>query len=150
MLSRGTLVIAAVLCITIVAHESGEEPIVLGRVSVARCRASCLAGLEGRSSEGGGGDYESCWNTCHLLGKTEISLCNLFYYLIINWFKHVVYMKTREMENISRGSTRTFGDFVTILTDRSMRDVTVERSRVIFTAIVITRKIVQCYCVHEM
>ena len=67
MLSMGTLVIAVLLCVTIEAHESGEEPIVLGRVIVARCRASCLASWEGRS----GGDYESCWNTCHLLGKTE-------------------------------------------------------------------------------
>ncbi len=32
--------------------------------------------------------------------------------------------------------------FVTILTDRSMQDVTVERSRVIFAAIAISRKIV--------
>jgi hypothetical protein len=87
-------VIAAVLCVTIAAHGSGEEPIIFGRVIVARCRASCLASLEGRSGEGGGGgDYESCWNTCHLLGKTESSLCNLFYYLIINLFKHAVYMK---------------------------------------------------------
>jgi hypothetical protein len=46
----------------------------------------------------------------------------------------------REMENISRGPT--FGDFVTILTERSMQDVMVERSRVIFMAIAITRKIV--------
>jgi hypothetical protein len=30
-----------------------------------------------------------------------------------------------------------------------MQDVTVERARVIFTAIAITRKIVQCYCVHS-
>jgi hypothetical protein len=44
------------------------------------------------------------------------------------------------MENISRGPT--FGDFVTILTERSMQDVMVERSRVIFMAIAITRKIV--------
>ncbi len=67
--------IAAVLCVTIhvVAHESGEELIVFDRVIVARCRASCLAGWEGRSGGGGGGDYESCWNTCHLLGKTESS-----------------------------------------------------------------------------
>jgi hypothetical protein len=61
-------VIAVLLCVTIEAHESGEEPIILGRVIVARCRASCLASLKGRSSGGGGGDYESCWNTCHLLG----------------------------------------------------------------------------------
>jgi hypothetical protein len=54
---------------------------------------------------------------------------------------------TLQMENISRGST--FGDFVTILTERSMQDVTVERSEVIFTAIAIARKIVQCYCVHR-
>jgi hypothetical protein len=45
----------------------------------------------------------------------------------------------RVMENISRGST--FGDFVTILTEKSTQDVTVERSRVFFTAIAITRKI---------
>jgi hypothetical protein len=53
------------------------------------------------------------------------------------------------MENIiSRGST--FGDFVTILTERSMQDVTVERSRVNFSTNAITRKIVQCYCVHRV
>jgi hypothetical protein len=45
----------------------------------------------------------------------------------------------REMEYISRSPT--FGDFVTILTERSMQDITVERARVIFTAIAITRKI---------
>jgi hypothetical protein len=48
------------------------------------------------------------------------------------------------MENIGRGPT--FEDFVTILTERLMQDVTVARSRVIFIAIVITRKILQCYC----
>jgi hypothetical protein len=53
------------------------------------------------------------------------------------------------MENLSRGST--FGDFfVTILTEWSMQDVTVARSRVIFMAIAMTRKIVQCYCVHRV
>ena len=34
--------------------------------------------------------------------------------------------------------------------ERSMQDVTVERSQVIFTAIVIARKIVQCYCEHRV
>ncbi len=38
-----------------------------------------------------------------------------------------------EMENISRGPS--FGDFVTILTERSMQDLTVERSQVIFAAV---------------
>jgi hypothetical protein len=47
--------------------------------------------------------------------------------------------RPREMEHISRGSS--FGDFVTILTERSMQDVTVERFRVIFTTIAITRKL---------
>jgi hypothetical protein len=46
---------------------------------------------------------------------------------------------SREMENISRGST--FGDFVTVLTERSMQDVKVERSRVIFTAYAIQEKL---------
>jgi hypothetical protein len=55
---------------------------------------------------------------------------------------------TREIENICRAST--FGDFVTILTERSMQDVMVARSPVIFTAIAITKKIVQCYCVHRV
>jgi len=54
----------------------------------------------------------------------------------------------REMENICRGSN--FGDFVTILTERLMQGVTVVRSRAVFTAIVITRKIVQCHCVHRV
>ncbi len=57
--------------------------------------------------------------------------------------RNTEYDLSREMENIS-----TFGDFVTILTEKSMQDVTVERPRVIFTAIAITRKILQCYCVH--
>jgi hypothetical protein len=52
------------------------------------------------------------------------------------------------MDNISRGPT--FGDFVTVLSERSMKNVTVERSQVIFTAIVIARKIVQCYCEHRV
>jgi hypothetical protein len=52
------------------------------------------------------------------------------------------------MENISKGPT--FRDFVTILTETSMQDVTVARSREIFTAIAITRKIVQCYCFHRV
>jgi hypothetical protein len=52
----------------------------------------------------------------------------------------------REMENISKRST--FGDFVSILTERLMQDVTAARSRVIFMAIVITRKNVQFYCVQ--
>jgi hypothetical protein len=55
------------------------------------------------------------------------------------------YELSREMKNIS-----TFGDFVTILPEKSMQDVMVERSRVIFTAITITRKILQCYCVHRV
>jgi hypothetical protein len=42
------------------------------------------------------------------------------------------------MENISRGTT--LGDFVTILAERSMQNVTVERSQIIFTVIAITRK----------
>jgi hypothetical protein len=52
------------------------------------------------------------------------------------------------MENINIDPT--FGDFVTILTERLMQDVTVERSQVIFTVIAITRKILQCYCVHRV
>jgi hypothetical protein len=36
-------------------------------------------------------------------------------------------MDPREMENISRGPT--FGDFVTILMDTSMQDVTVAKSQ---------------------
>ncbi len=48
-------------------------------------------------------------------------------------------MCTLQMENISRGST--FGDFFTILTERSMQDVRVEKFRVIFIAIAIIRKI---------
>jgi hypothetical protein len=42
------------------------------------------------------------------------------------------------MENISRGPT--FGDVVTILTERSMQDIKIEKSQEIFTAIVIKRK----------
>jgi hypothetical protein len=60
--------------------------------------------------------------------------------------KHLPRQQSRVMENISRGPT--FGDFVTILTERSEQDVTVEGSWVIFPAIAVTRKIVQCYCVH--
>ncbi len=52
------------------------------------------------------------------------------------------------MENISIGST--LGDFVTILTERSMQDIKVERSRVMFYSHCHTRKIVQCYCVHRV
>jgi hypothetical protein len=44
----------------------------------------------------------------------------------------------------------TFGDFITILTERSMQDVMVERFAVIFTAIAITRKVVQCFWVHRV
>jgi hypothetical protein len=44
------------------------------------------------------------------------------------------------MEKISRSPT--FGDFVTILTKRSMPDVTVARSKKIFMAIAMTREIV--------
>jgi hypothetical protein len=43
------------------------------------------------------------------------------------------YRSSREMENISRGPS--FGDFVTILTERSMQDLTLERSQVIFAAV---------------
>ncbi len=70
--------------------------------------------------------------------------------ILFNFYWLYVYnlVETREMENISRGPI--FRDFVTILTERSMQDVTVERFRVIFTAIVIARKIVQCYCVHRV
>jgi hypothetical protein len=39
----------------------------------------------------------------------------------------------REIETLSRGPV--FGYFVTILTERSMHNVTVERSQVIFTAV---------------
>ncbi len=57
-----------------------------------------------------------------------------------------------EMENISTlyRIGPTFGDFVTILTERSVQDIKVEKSQVTFTAIVIRRKIVQCYCVHRV
>jgi hypothetical protein len=46
---------------------------------------------------------------------------------------------SREMENISRGST--FADFVTILTERSMQDVTFERSRVILQPLPLQEKL---------
>ncbi len=36
-----------------------------------------------------------------------------------------------------------------ILTERSMQDVMVERSQIIFTAIAITRKIVQCFALIQ-
>jgi hypothetical protein len=41
--------------------------------------------------------------------------------------------RTIDMENISRGPT--IGDFVTILTERSMQDVTVARSQIILMTI---------------
>jgi hypothetical protein len=44
----------------------------------------------------------------------------------------------------------TFGDFVPILTETSMQDITVARSREILMAIAITRKILQCYCLHRL
>jgi hypothetical protein len=47
------------------------------------------------------------------------------------------------MENISR--VTTLGDFVTILTERSMQDVTVERSQVIFTVIAISNYKKNCF-----
>jgi len=55
---------------------------------------------------------------------------------------------TLEMENISTGPT--FRDFVIILTERSVQDVMVARSRAIFTVVAITRKIVQRYCVQRV
>jgi hypothetical protein len=36
----------------------------------------------------------------------------------------------RETENINRGPSRTFGDFVTIRTERSMQDITVARLQI--------------------
>ncbi len=80
-----------------------------------------------------------------LLPRNQFSR-QLFYRHLTTTHPHLVLQcGTREMENISRDSA--FGDYVTILTERSRRDVTVERSQVIFTAIAITRKIVQCSCV---
>jgi hypothetical protein len=61
----------------------------------------------------------------------------------IFYHRYSIYSHQRD-EELSRGPT--FRDFVTILTETSMQDVTVARSREIFTAIAITRKIVQCYC----
>jgi hypothetical protein len=73
----------------------------------------------------------------------------MFLFNFMFWVSGLMLMAVRDEEYLSRGST--FGDFVTILTERLMQDITVERSRVIFTAIAITRKIVlQCYCEHRV
>jgi hypothetical protein len=53
----------------------------------------------------------------------------------------------REMENISRGPT--FGDFVTILTERSMQDVTVARSQIIFMVIGVHAKKCTMFLCHR-
>ena len=41
-----------------------SDPIVVARVGVARCRANCL-------HWGRGGDMQSCWSTCQLLGTVQ-------------------------------------------------------------------------------
>jgi hypothetical protein len=78
------------------------------------------------------------------MGKNQDPDPGSYFPQIRNHFLGLKYLNS--LMRIRDGKNPDSGSAILFLTEGSMQDVTVARSRIIFTAIAMTKKILECHC----